>query len=653
MRNAAFGRIAFSGGRPLMHRFAIVCFLLSMSLPAPAAVLCPRVTSQHNADVTDLTRFRQYHRWKDKADGELAVAVWQYLCSKETGLFHMNTVNDGPDPFGEYSTVRDPIKLMNVYNVGYCGIFGPTLDGVFQGIGFSGGRAFGVSGWNHCTTEVFYDGGWHYLDLDVRGALLKSDGTVASLAEAQTQRDLWVDPQRRLEPFFPKDHNKARVFEIYRDSHIDYYYRWFQMGHAMDFRLRQGETLTRWWRPQGGRWHHRDEYNRGFVRDLLAREPIGYKSNHPDFSVWTQGNGLWHYEPNLTDASSDCEDGVYSSENLAPGDGGLRLTAAGPGEAVFEVFTPWIIVPKVNTPEDPDDDSEASVLSLDAALPVAVLISRDHGKTWETAAKLAAGRGALDLTRWVKGTYGFLLKLRTTGGADALAMRAMAVRTWVQVAPISLPRLAAGENRCRYDVGDRYGRPTMPMFVLPNVADPDDLRRHVLEMPADYDLNRKTARIRGDVILKLEAPPGTAIDWFTAGACFTTHQNKGAANTDNRIAYAVDRPDDFREVYRADVPAWVNHWRYQWDEDVRLAQPAEVAYVRYTGKPAVNVLRATVHLRPEQTPQKAVRITHGYRLDGRLIERCVEMRQPGEYTMDVDGRPQNVFVRMAVPSNRR
>ena len=121
----------------------------------------------------------------------------------------------------------------------------------------------------------------------------------------ERDRDLWVNPPRKIEPFFPKDPNKARVFEIYRDSRIDYFYRWFQMGHVMDFRLRQGETFTRWWRPQGGRWHHLEAYNKGFVRKLLQKEPIGYKSNHPEFSVWTQGNGLWHYEPNLTDASSD------------------------------------------------------------------------------------------------------------------------------------------------------------------------------------------------------------------------------------------------------------------------------------------------------------------------------------------------------------
>ncbi|HYW79188.1 MAG TPA: hypothetical protein VE890_06395, partial [Thermoguttaceae bacterium] len=355
-----------------MRKLIAILLLLTIAGSASAEVLCPRVTSQHNADLSDLGRFRRYEKWKDKQGQQLAIAVWRYLCDQQTGLFHMNTVNDGPDPWGEYSTVRDPLKLLNVYNVGYCGIFGPVLDGVFHGIGFDTARAFGVSRWNHCTTEVWYDGGWHYFDLDVRGALMKPDGTIASLAEAQTDRQLWIDSPRKIAPCFPNDGNKDRVFEIYRDSHIDNFYRWFQMGHVMDFRLRQGETFTRWWRPQGGRWHHIEDYNTGFVRKLLETEPIGYKSNHPEFSVWTQGNGLWQYEPNLTGRSSDFRDGARDVSNLQPGDGGLRLMADGEAEAVFEVFTPWIIVPKVADLDDQDDDTEASVVTLDTAGPMTV-----------------------------------------------------------------------------------------------------------------------------------------------------------------------------------------------------------------------------------------------------------------------------------------
>jgi hypothetical protein len=633
-----------------MRCLLAVLLILPLTAEARCEVLCPRVSSEHNADVTDLIRFREYHKWKNKHGQELAVAVWQYLCDTETGLYHMQAITDGPDPWSEYSLVRDPIKLLNVYNVGFCGIFGPVMDGVFQGIGFETGRAFGVPKWAHTTTEVWYDGAWHYFDLDVRGALMKPDGTIASVAEAQADRSLWVNPQRPIEPFFPKDTNKARVFEIYRDSRIDNFYRWFQGGHAMDFRLRQGETFTRWWRPQGGRWHHLPAFNTGFVRKLLEKPPIGYKSNHPEFSVWTQGNGLWRYAPNLTAASSDLADGVQSVRNLRPGEEGLGLAAAGDGEVVFEVFSPWIIVPKVNNLDDPDDDTEASIMTLDAAAPVTVSVSLDHGRSWENVTTVARGQHAVDLTRWVKGTYGFLVRLTASGKANQLVLRSLAIETWFQVAPISLPRLKRGENRCRYEIGDRYGRPTAVMFVTPNVADPEDLKKYVVEMPADYAIERRTSRIRGDVILKLEAPRGTMIDWFTAGACFNTYQNEGAKKTNNRIAYAVDEPTNFKEIYKADVPTWVNHWRYQWDEDVRLEKPTELAFIRYTGRPGLNVMRATLHLRPDKSPETAVEITHAYKVAGKLIEKTIAMPQPGDYTVSAEGEPENVFIRLAVPS---
>jgi hypothetical protein len=72
--------------------------------------------------------------------------------------------------------------------------------------------------------------------------------------------------------------------------------------------------------------------------------------------------------------------------------------------------------------------------------------------------------------------------------------------------------------------------------------------------------------------------------------------------------------------------------------------------VKYTGNPAVNVIRATVHLKPEKTPQRAINITHAYKIGDRLIERVIRMQQPGNYNINVEGEPENVFVRMAVPS---
>ena len=220
------------------HEGMIYCVVVLVSVlgvmpsVSMAKVNCIRLTGEHTADVTDLERFRQFPAWRDKEGNDLALAVWKYLCGYETGLYHFNEVLEGQDSFDEYATVRDPLKILNVYNMGYCGIFGPVLDGIFQGVGFERGRSFGVDLWNHCATELWYDDAWHYYDLDVRGVLTDANGVVVSLDEAKRNRSVWTNPPVKIEPFFPNDPDMNKVFEIYRDSKINYYYRWFEAGRA-------------------------------------------------------------------------------------------------------------------------------------------------------------------------------------------------------------------------------------------------------------------------------------------------------------------------------------------------------------------------------------------------------------------------------------
>jgi hypothetical protein len=609
------------------------------------------VTSEHTADTSDLGRFRQFAPWKDKTGNDLAIAIWRYLCDYETGIYHFNEVLDGTDSFDEYATVRDPLKILNVYNMGYCGIFGPVLDGIFQGVGFEQGRSFGLVRWNHCATEVWYDNTWHYFDMDVRGVLLDDTGTVVSLAEAQGNRSLWVTPPKHIEPFFPNEADKGRVFDIYHDSPVYRYYRWFEGTHTMDFYLRQGESFTRWWTPQGGRWNHLPRYSREkWVRDLILTPPVGMKPNHRDFTRWNHGNGLFHYAPNLAAQSTDFRDGAYAARNLTPGEQGLHLIDTGDGEVVFEVFTPYIIVAKVNDLDNPGDDAEASVVTLEAALPVALAVSVDHGLTWKRVETVPSGKKAVDLTNLVKGTYGYLLRLSTSGDPRQAAIKALSIDTWVQVAPISLPRLKKGENRLQYEVGDRYGLRTIPMLVTPDTSNPRDLEKYVVAMPQDYDPQRHTSRIVGETTLRLAAPAGLKIAWLSVGATFRTHQGEQAAKTDNRIAYAVAEPRDFKEIYQSVVPTWVSHWRYNWDTDVRLDQPAEVVYVKFHGDPGLNMMRACLHLLPKDSPSAGVRIAHTYDIAGRRYEKTVDLTEPAAYPVSCDGDPENISVTIAVPS---
>ncbi len=639
-----------------MKTFYILLFAVVMvafqSVDGEARVVCPRVTSEHNADLSDWKRFRNFHQWKDKSDRELALAVWKYLCDYETGVYHFNEILEGEDPFNEYATVRDPQKILNIYNMAYCGIFGPVLDGIFQNIGFEGGRSFGIDLWNHCATEVKYGGQWHYFDLDVRGLLLDEEGEVISLQEAKEKRTLWVDPPKPIQPFFPNDPDKNKVYEIYRDSRVNYNYRWFEGSHTMDYVLRQGESFTRWWTPQGGRWNHRPRYNKTpWIIELILREPKGMKPNHRHFTRWNHGNGLFQYAPNLTDSSTDFEDGVYSVKNLEPGPKGLQFINDGEAEAVFEVFTPYIIVAKINDILDESDDVEASQIILQPDVDITLSLSMNQGRSWEVIKTVENdGSQCVDLTRWVKGSYGYLVKFSMRGDAGQTALRSMEFDTWVQVAPISLPRLKQGINRLRYDIGDHFGNSTEPVLVKPNTADPDDLKNYLLKLPDHYDPQRHTNRIRGDAVLHLRAPKGKMIRWLDVGATFRTHQGDNAVQTDNRIAYAVNEPEAYQEIFKAAVPTWVNHWRYNWDSRVVLDQPAKDVFVKYTGDPGLNIMRACLHVEPKQPTSTRVIITHGYRIDDDFKTETVRMDEVGEYTIQCDAEPENTFITIEVQS---
>ncbi len=639
--------------RTLIYYVIILFMLLAlMTGSSVSKVACIRLTSEHTADVTDLGRFRQFHQWKDKTGNDLAIAVWKYLCGYETGLYHFNEILEGPDTFDEYATVRDPLKILNVYNMAYCGIFGPVMDGIFQGIGFEPGRSFGVELWNHCATELWYDQAWHYFDLDVRGILVDANGTVASLDEVKRNRRLWTNPSIKIDPFFPNNEDMNKVFEIYRDSKIDYNYRWFEGSHTMDFYLRQGESFTRWWNPQGGRWNHLPRYNKTkWIKDLIQTEPVGVKPNHRHFTRWNHGNGLFHYAPDLSETSTDCKDGVYAVHNLVPGTEGLHLKKAGNGHAIFEVFTPYIIVAKINDLEDMTDDTEASVVTIESYLPVDAEVSLDNGFTWETAGTIKpGGKVNLDLTHKVKGTYGYLLKLSTSGNESSPAIKSITIDTWVQVAPISLPRLKKGKNRLNYELGDRYGLLTIPMLINPNTSDPADLQKHLIAMPEDYNPERHTCRIKGDVILHLAAPAGMKIAWFSAGATFRTYQGQQASKTDNRIAYSVDRPVEFNEIYKSSVPTWTNHWRCNWDADVVLDKPAEQVFVKYTGNPGLNTIRACLHMLPKQPTNTGLHITHGFSINNQVQTKTIHLDKPDDYTIECEGEPENIFIEMTVPS---
>jgi hypothetical protein len=630
-------------------RIAIAIYVLVLLAAASgdAREYALRVVSPHNADAYSMKTFRGFARWRDLDGDRLAWEVYRYLADTRTGVFHMNEVLEGHDALSEYRSVRDPVKIINVYGYAYCAIFGPLMAGIWQDMGCGDARTLTLPGWSHVASEVSYGGRWHYMDLDVRAVFRRPDGRLASMDEARSDPALWTG---RGPLFFPNDPLDSTQ-RVYRQTRVDHYHGFNQGGHTMDFVLRQGETLTRWWTPQGGRWHHSPEYNRvDWLMRLIRQPPAGPKPNHRNFTVHNYGNGRLVYRPDLTDRSTDFDDGAWQNENVRPGAAGLTLVTPGEGFAVFEVRTPYVIVPLVGDPATTDDDRDASVVQLDAA-GAAVSISLNGGLTWKPI-DVASWPATLDLTPHVSGTYGYLLKVALRGKPDEAVVRRLGITTWVQVAPAALPALGPGVNRMEYRTGDHYGLKTRVVEIRSDASTPEGLLKYLVAPPADYDPARRTERILGTAIVKVEAPPGTKIAWFSAEGSFRTHLHEAAAGDRNAIAYAVDRPEGFREIYRAAVPTDTEHWHYNARREVRLDEPARLVYVRYTGDPALNNFHIYAHCVDDgRRSAQPVVVTHAWRDRGGRKTKSVTLAAPGPYEIVTQGEPADESIEIAVPSD--
>jgi hypothetical protein len=614
---------------------------LALATAVGAHEHAPRVLSPHVADGYSMKTFAAYPRWRDlKADAKV-YEVFAYLSDRRTGIFPMGTPAwEGTETVSDFGAVRDPVKMFNVYPIGHCGTLGPTAAGFLRDMGVGPTRSLYMPKFNHVASEVFYDGSWHYVDLDLRGVFRREDGTLASFEDARRDPSLWKGPNGPL--FFPLD-GLDGLKSAYEKEDVRYRHGVNSGGSTMDYVLRRGETFTRWWTPQGGRWNHHPSYAaKPFPRVILDQEPRGPKCKHAGWSVHTHGNGRFVYRPDLTARSADFEDGVREAKGVRPGEAGLVLDGAAEGFAVFEVRSPYVIVPLVGDVETTDDDRDASVLKVDGE-GLALSLSLDSGLTWKDLGDVR------DLTPYVSGRHGYLLKVGLKGTSALL--RSFETTTWVQLHPSSLPALRKGRNEMRYVAGDHHG---LASHVVELRTSGSDFLKGLHEAPQDFDAARISSRARGAFVAKVEAPPGMKVAWFSGGGSFAAHQGEASPRTANTMAYSTGDPAAFKEFYRADVPSGNAHWHYNADVEVKLDAPAKTVFLRYVGDPGVNNLRIFAHCVADRPcAPSAVRITHAWRENGALKTKTVTLPGAGAYEVVADDEPEDASIEIAIPGGPR
>ena len=145
-------------------------------------------------------------------------------------------------------------------------------------------------------------------------------------------------------------------------------------------------------------------------------------------------------------------------------------------------------------------------------------------------------------------------------------------------------------------------------------------------------------------------PAGTRIAWFAATGQFVTHQQASAAQTRNRMEYAVGNAGRFETIYVAEVPTYTQHWHYNAAREVALdALRMCCTCVTRENRHSTTSQSSAFSLHTP-LPTLPLEVTHCWTEDGVPKQSHVTLSQPGGYEVTVSGETVNDSVEMAVLS---
>jgi len=508
----------------VLKRFALALLIATAS---SAQIYSPRVLVKGQIDSSDLNTlvrgiYGQAHAVEPREKTE---AIWRFFLTDgrfvKPGFWYHIAGWAYEEPAGE---VLDPVKLLNSYGFGLCYHIAPLLEAVYDTGGFEDARVWFLTG--HTVAEVFYEGAYHYFDSDMMGYNAVGEGDPRRLAVASVHqieqdgsiilgkmkapRD--VDAKQVDYPWYPADVREAAIgglaelFTTTGDNRLFPFTR-YSSGHGMEFTLRPGERLIRYFRPEepGLFYLPYKRTENGWeefpveVEQYHIRTADGPRSQK-DNRYWSTGR--IEYRPVLSDPSA------YHSKT--------------PGEAVFQVLSPYVII----------DAKFSFALELaSTAQTVAVETSADGGKSWSEAGRVSGplhgrwdasphieARSAHGTLTAVSGHYGYLVKIVVQAPDEQL--KQVSIVTRFQLNPRSLPSLAAGTNELIYRGGPPEQR--WPMVValdrIEEFAHRADHVRYVAEQAQGFLAARGAEP--AEIVFEMATPTGSPISGFDAGGRF-------------------------------------------------------------------------------------------------------------------------------------
>ncbi len=692
---------------------ALLLALLCGSGRLGAQVYSPGVFLKGQVDTRDLVALAQgiYAKAGAVTPRQKAEAIWRFFLTDgrfvTPGFWYHIAGWAYEEPGGE---VLDPLKLLNSYGFGLCYHIAPLLEAVWEAGGFEDARVWFLTG--HTVAEVYYDGAYHYYDSDMLGYTCVGAGDpkrlpVASVRQIEQDGNVLlgklksptqVDTSAVDYPWYPADLREAamdgltQLFTSAGDNRVFPYTRYTQ-GHSMDFVLRPGERLMRYFNAEAENLFYLPFKFDGKTWQEFPEEVERYQIHTKDGPKSQKDNRRWstgrlEYTPVLGDRKS-----YYPAftpgfnENLRLPDlkgGNLFLSRELPGKparAVFEMQSAYVIIDaKISLNASLESNAQSLLIDLSA----------DGGKSWDTADELngpyrgpwqavarVIARSKHGVLTSVSGKYGYLVRVNMLGpgSREAIRVKDISITSRFQLNPRVLPELSGGRNTLLYRPGPQRQRRSIPVMLdrLAQFASRIVNAQYVAEQGQGLLLPVDSKR--AEVVFELSAADGSEINGFDAAARFLdirdglapdkftaevrkTGQKLGAP-IGGSLAWSLSPTGGYTTLWQYEQNL---HWKdgeaitrtLRWPEvnrQVRVLPPGtKRVYVRYQLEGmALDNLSLAVLSPAERSSSSRLEITHVWNNGGQQKSHVERIQKPWmEHRYIVDTGPNDVVSNQAV-----
>lgn len=606
-------------------------------------------------------------------DRDRSLALWRWLLQHlQHGTSRpIEFLNNIADPHEEASGVYDTIKFVNCYQFAICYASSCAMAGLMEAAGFPA-RGRGISG--HSVHECFYDGAWHYLDHDMAGTCFRADRkTIASVDEICADPSLLDWDYRGVfnVPQFPWDGGpgsrtmkgafSVKKAHIYNDHGV--------AVHPSTLVLRPGERFTRYFNydraPWGRQFHwtglkpnkirpHGEFRDCTFVCDPPADGKNDGRPSKPyvDDGVARYGNGLFEYEPDLSDPAF--LKGAAEAAGLAAGSGSPRLRAVkGEGRLTLHQWTPYVICGAPETFDCWGKVTDAVVVSGKAVGPgVRVAVSVNGGRNWEE--RPVSEEFSEDFSMACRSRYQYWVRFTVPEGSG---LDRIHLRTVTMCGVSMLPHLRDGTNRVKY-TASREG----VVFADPDLSSAEGFTASFHEA-ADFRFAGNDVFTRAvptnpsgsALTLRLRAPgPIRRVAMYA----FLGTSSPARPNCNVEFQHSPDGKG-FKSFHRKTLATDNDHWRH-WLGGLADVEGGETAYLRLRLEPnatPMRLCRIGGYAWYDTGATPAVTVTHVWKEAAGTVRRHVEKIPPGAvekaYSVECGAGVQNVSVAFEVPAGGR